>query len=459
MQKGRFQTQAIFGSKFAAEFPRKKASCSNGCGCGIYDKQNGSRGIDLVLDSQNLDVVNPVSGHAFKVDNSTVAIIPDSENMQMYIIIVRNVRFINENLQKNVGTVLQSGDFLAKGVLHEACPPHINVAVREQNMFDDTGEEFNFIDPSVFLLKRFPTSQWKQHCNDYSFEQKGQVADEGDASAHPRSKQSVVHRRGSDEGIKKDVNNINWGNLTTLQAQPLIHKTDISKKLLQNLLEIILKQEDIHNTSNTLNRSITEVLESLPRDQSRAALDILKSLVNKTLEKNMIGFKEKVFRVLTREQQISLMEQSLLQISKKCPSLKHSIPQGINILCKAHFDCNGMTCTLALKNDVEMIEIDFTYRFDPTNSQFFIYVNNRLELNITSDTKEINVHLDEEKYAVMTVSIIKHVNFTKVNFFGQLCNYMTFDCFEKNQILGNIQYKNINPNTTKTIKRKRRSSN
>ncbi|MES1923656.1 hypothetical protein MHBO_005274, partial [Bonamia ostreae] len=86
-----------------------------------------------------------------------------------------------------IGTVLRAGDFLAKGVEHKGCASYVNVAVRQQNVFDDSDEEFRYIDPSVFLLKRFPVPQWKQHCNDYSFEQKGQVADEGDASAHPNS--------------------------------------------------------------------------------------------------------------------------------------------------------------------------------------------------------------------------------------------------------------------------------
>jgi hypothetical protein len=73
---------------------------------------------------------------------------------------------------------------------------------------------------------------------------------------------------------------------------------------------------------------------------------------------------------------------------------------------------------------------------------------------IFSDIKVVNVHLDEETFAVMTVSVVRDHTNTKLGLSGQLCDYLTFICFENSQILENIQYKLKDHNA---IHRSRRS--
>lgn len=74
---------------------------------------------------------------------------------------------------------------------------------------------------------------------------------------------------------------------------------------------------------------------------------------------------------------------------------------------------------------------------------------------IFPDIKVIDIHLDEEKYVVMTASVVRDHENTKLSLSGQLCDYLTFVCFEKSQLLENIQYKLKYPNS---IRRSRRSS-
>jgi hypothetical protein len=58
MEDARFKTQTIFGMRLDGKFPRKRAPCNPGCGCGIFDASRGSDGIDLILESSNEVSVN-----------------------------------------------------------------------------------------------------------------------------------------------------------------------------------------------------------------------------------------------------------------------------------------------------------------------------------------------------------------------------------------------------------------
>ncbi|MES1922588.1 hypothetical protein MHBO_004102 [Bonamia ostreae] len=79
--------------------------------------------------------------------------------------------------------------------------------------------------------------------------------------------------------------------------------------------ELLFKYQFFY--SNPLNMSLENVLDTLPGDKSRMVLEIIESLVNKTLDKDMQGFSEEnVFGILTKEQQARLVEQSIFQIAK-----------------------------------------------------------------------------------------------------------------------------------------------
>jgi hypothetical protein len=167
----------------------------------------------------------------------------------MYKILISNVRFFHENLSEKVGTILNAGTFLARPERNGDCHPYISVTVQEYNILDDDNDEYRYIDPSSFLLKRFPTPKWTQHCNDFTQEQKGHVVKEGDASAHPKSEETTVMRDGSGETITSEISGKQWGNISFINStktdsnssETEIHLNRIFDRLSTDLIDLNIR--------------------------------------------------------------------------------------------------------------------------------------------------------------------------------------------------------------------------
>lgn len=177
-----------------------------------------------------LQVVYPLSGYAIRLDNSTVSLIPESTNMRMFTLVIKNIHSIKDTLREDFPTIVQSGDFMAKATKDSICNHMtIKLAIQQRNMYNEV--EYVYVDPISFLQQPFPSPEWRQLCNDYSYEQKGHVVHEGDFSNQPSKKQLNVHRQGTAINIDNFVKHKSWGTINHISLSTENDTTDTERML------------------------------------------------------------------------------------------------------------------------------------------------------------------------------------------------------------------------------------
>jgi hypothetical protein len=183
-------------------------------------------------------VVYPLSGYALKLDNSTVSLIPESANMRMFTVVIQNLHSIKDTLRKDFPTVVQSGDFMAKATRDPVCNHMtIKLAIQQRNVYNE--KDYVYVDPISFLQQPFPSPEWRHLCNEYSYEQRGHVVQEGDFSNQPSRKKTNVRRQGSAINIDNLVKHKSWGVLNHISLSTESNDTDAQHTMLPELEEYL----------------------------------------------------------------------------------------------------------------------------------------------------------------------------------------------------------------------------
>ncbi|XP_062588079.1 uncharacterized protein LOC134249745 [Saccostrea cucullata] len=324
------------------------------------------------------------------------------------------------------------------------CEPFISIAVQERNILEDKYNEYRYIDPSVFLLKRFPIPKWKQHCNDFTLEQKGHVAQEGDASAHPTSEDSKVAREGVRDSITKDIHGKKWDNITVIRSGNVNNKPPETERLLNNLFELLSRDDMNLNFSDIENLTLPELLGILPQNEETEFLDTLTSLLAHKMKEDQQAFRnDSLFSIMTRSQKVEFIERHLKSIEKRCPTLLDSFTHATDIVCKTHIDCNGLTCRVALLNEVQMFETRLSYRFNATSGIFTLNVNDEHVIEKDSGAYALTVQFNDSYHAIFMISIMKEENVSKLSISGQLCIESEFECYEELILFKDLQHSKL----------------
>lgn len=144
--------------------------------------------------------MNPFHGTVTRISDTEVLVHPVRADLKMYEVVVSGFDVDPDFDEEKTGIFKRAGRRIgrAKDAVDCESGSFVFVAMRKRPNNTETRSEdnYDYIDPTPYLKKRFPKPRHSSTCNGFSYYYIGMAAEDGDMTGEAEDDQEDIHRHG-----------------------------------------------------------------------------------------------------------------------------------------------------------------------------------------------------------------------------------------------------------------------